>query len=297
MPLPNLIIVGAPKGGTTTLHYVLDQHPEIFMSKIKEPGFFWAHGQDVQLRGHSAILLRHRVIDNLDQYQELFENGTKAKIIGESSASYMFHPRSPGLIHQFIPNARLIFILRQPAERAFSSFAQYLRDGVEPCTDFAEAVEQERQGLRDHWTFGRHLQYGHYHVALKRYLEYFDRSQMHISLFDDLKQDGQGFMRDLFRFLEVDDTFAPDMSHRHNVSGVIRNPVLRLFWTKTNRLRAVIRPLTTQKMRHAFSERVFRSLDKPHFSPGLRAELTAYYRADIEQLQDFLGRDLSHWLV
>lgn len=294
--LPNMIIVGAPKGGTTTLHYVLAQHPEVFMSEIKEPGFFWSYGQEVRLHGPSAILLKHRVISQLESYQALFEGVTSEKVVGESSASYMFHPRSPQLLHQFIPNAKLVFILRQPADRAFSSYTQYLRDGVEPCSDFAEAVEQEKQGLRDHWTFGRHLQYGFYHQAFQAYLEYFDSQQMHISLFDDLRSDPYGLMKGLFQFLEVDNTFVPDMTHHHNVSGVIGNPLIRAFWIQTNRLRAAIRPLTTQKMRHTFSEWVFSSAKKPEFSPELRLELTEYYRKDIEQLQNFLGRDLSQWL-
>ena len=296
MPMPNMIIVGAPKGGTTTLHYVLAQHPEIFMSEIKEPGFFWAYGQEVRLQGPSSILLKHRVINQLESYQALFEGVTSEKVIGESSASYMFHPRSPELIHQFIPGAKLIFILRQPADRAFSSYTQYLRDGVEPCSDFADAVEEEQQGKRDNWTFGRHLQYGFYYAALQCYLEYFERQQMHISLYDDLHDDPDGLLRSIFHFLDVDQDFVPDLTHRHNVSGVIANPLMRLFWTQTNQLRAAIRPLTTQKMRHAFSEWVFSSAKKPAFAPELRQELTQYYREDIEQLQEFLDRDLSRWL-
>ncbi|MBN1147698.1 MAG: sulfotransferase [Anaerolineales bacterium] len=296
MTMPNFLIIGAPKSGTTTLHYILDQHPEIYMSSIKEPGFFWAYGEEIDLQGPSRLLLKHRIIRDFDDYVRLFDGVTTEKAIGESSASYMFHLRSPELIHQFIPHAKLIFILRQPADRAFSSYTQYLRDGVEPCSEFAEAVAQEKQGLRDHWTFGRHLQYGFYYRALQRYLNYFTRQQMHISLFEDLKNDPQGLLSDIFRFLGVSDDFVVDLSHQHNVSGVIRNPLLRFFWTRSNRLRAVFRPLTNQWMRHTFAEWVFRSVDKPGFSQELRLDLIEYYRKDIELLQDFLHRDLSSWL-
>jgi hypothetical protein len=296
MTMPNFFIIGAPKSGTTTLHYVLDQHPDVYMSPVKEPGFFWAYGEEVNLQGPSELLLRHRVVSDLDDYTKLFDGITTEKAIGESSASYMFHPRSPKLIYRSIPHAKLVFILRQPADRAFSSFTQYLRDGVEPCSEFAEAVAQEKQGLRDHWTFGRHLNYGFYYNAFQRYLKYFTRQQMHISLFEDLKEDPHRLLSDLFRFLEVRDDFVPDLSHQHNVSGVIRNPLLRGFWTRSNRLRAIIRPLTNQWMRHTFAEWVFRSVDKPVFSQELRSDLTEYYRKDIELLEDFLQRDLGNWL-
>jgi len=294
--MPNTLIVGSPKSGTTTLHYVLDQHPEIYMSPIKEPGFFWAYGEPVILQGPSSVLLKHRIINDMDSYQRLFDGVTTESIIGESSASYMFHPRSPGLISQIIPDANLLFILRNPVDRAFSAYTQYIRDGVEPSSSFEDAITQERQGLRDHWSFGRHLKYGFYNNAFVEYLKYFDRQQMHISLFEDLRKDPQGLLKNIFQFLKVDDAFEPDFSHQHNISGVIQNPFLRIAWTNTNRLRAAIRPLTTQWMRHSFSEWVFRFAKKPEISPEVRAELCEYYRQDIEKLQVFLGRDLSHWL-
>jgi hypothetical protein len=297
MTLPNTIIVGAPKCGTTTLHYVLDQHPEIYMSKIKEPGFFWAYNDDNELQGPSAILLRHRIIKDLETYEDLFKDVTNEKIIGESSASYMFHPRSPKLIYQFLPTAKLLFILRQPADRAFSSFTQYERDGVEPCSNFSDAVIQERNGLRNHWTFGLHLKYGFYFQAIQRYLEFFPREQIFISLYDDLKSDPSTMFQEIYQFLGVNSTYKPDFSQRHNVSGIIQNPLLRFFWTNTNKLRAFIRPITNQEMRHKFSEWVFRTTKKPEFSSDLRSELTQYYLEDILLLQDFLQRDLSNWLA
>jgi hypothetical protein len=296
MTMPNFLIIGAPKGGTTTLHYVLEQHPELYMCPVKEAGFFWAYGEEVRLYGPGAELLKYRVFNDLGRYQKLFEGVTTQKAIGEASVRYLSHPRSPGLIHQFIPQAKLIVSLRQPAERAFSSFTRSLRDGLEPSSDFAEALEQERKGLRDQWTFGHYLDKGFYYADLSRYLEYFERRQLHISLMEDLKDNPVELMHSLFRFLEVDDTFTPDMSHQHNVSGVIRNPILRTLWTRSGKLRSAIRPLFSERVRHNFSEWVIQDVEKVRFSPELRAELTEYYRQDIEHLQDLIGRDLSHWL-
>ncbi len=296
MTLPNFLIIGAPKAGTTTLNFALAQHPEVYMCPVKEAGFFWAYGQDIRLQGQGFEKLLNRLVTDLDEYQKLFDGVTTQKAIGESSVRYLASPQSPQLIHRFIPHAKLIVILRQPAERAFSAFAHNLRDGLESCADFAEAIAQDRQGLRDNWLFCRYLNRGFYSQSLKRYLEYFDRSQLHISLMEDLKDDPYGLMRSLFQFLEVDDAFVPDLTHKHNVSGVIRNPLLRFLWTRSNRLRVALRPYLPPRLRHAAFEWVIQDVEKLPFPAELRAELTEYYRQDILQLQDLLQRDLSHWL-
>jgi hypothetical protein len=306
--MPNFLIIGASKGGTTSLNFVLAQHPEIYMCPVKEAGFFWAYptlqsGQAIHLQGPGADKLRGRLVADLDKYQALFENAARRgtgsapyKAFGESSVRYLTHPHAPHCIHQFIPNARLLISLRQPADRAYSAFMHNLRDGLEPSHNFADALAQERQGLRDDWIFCRYLDRGLYAQALKRYFEFFDRSQFHISFLEDLKADPAGLYRRIFRFLEVDQAFQPDTSGAHNASGIIRNPLLRALWTRSNRLRSAIRPLLDSRVRHAAFEWVIRDLEKPAFSPELRADLTEYYRTDIEQLQDLLQYDLSHWL-
>ncbi|MBN1147700.1 MAG: sulfotransferase [Anaerolineales bacterium] len=296
MVMPTFLIIGAPKGGTSTLHYALVEHPEVFMCPMKEPSFFWAYGREIKLQGPGAEVMKHRYVADLESYQALFNGVTTEKAIGESSVRYFSYPLAPELIHQFIPEARLIVILRQPAERAFSAYMHYLRDGMEPCPDFSEALRQEREGLRDHWTFGRYLEDGFYFKALQRYYEFFDPQQFHISLVEDLKENPSGLLRSIYRHINVDDTFEPDMSHRHNVSGIVRNPLLRFLWTRSNKIRAIIRPLISERMRHAAFEWVIRDLEKSQMPAEIRAELTEYYRQDILQLQNLLQRDLSHWL-
>lgn len=294
--MPNFLIIGASKGGTTTINYALDQHPEIFMCPVKEAGFFWAYGENLTYQEPGSQKLRFRVVDNLEQYQKLFENVARQKAIGEASVRYLCNPKSPSLIHQFIPQAKLIAILRQPADRAFSAYLHNLRDGLEPCQQFSEAIAQEKQGIRDKWIGLQYLESGLYFAALQRYLQFFDRSQLFIRLFEDLQKEPQVLFKDLFNFLEVDETFVPDLEHRHNVSGVIRNFWLRWLWTNTVNLRVYLRPILNARLRHNLSEWVYQDVEKQSISPQLRGELTEYYRQDILQLQDLLGRDLSHWL-
>jgi len=296
MTLPNFLIIGASKSGTTTLHNFFLQHPEIFMCTTKEVGFFWAYENDIQIQGPGAERLKNVLVTDMDRYQRLFDKVTTERAIGEASVRYISYPDVPERIHRYIPHVRLIASLRQPADRAFSAFTMNQRDGLEPCSDFQEALAQERAGLRDQWISCRYLNRGFYYSSLKRYLECFDRQQMHISLMEDLIDHPQDLLLSLFRFLEVDESYASDLSHRHNPSGVIRNPAQRFIWTHSNRLRAAVRPLFSARFRHVAADWFLRDLEKPKFAPDLRAELTEYYRQDIEQLQDLLQRDLSHWL-
>jgi len=296
MTLPNFLIIGASKSGTTTLHNVFLHHPEIYMYPTKEVGFFWAYEQDIQIQGPGADRLKNVLVSDMDRYQSLFDKVTTEKAIGEASVRYISYPEVPERIHRYIPHVRLIASLRQPADRAFSAFTMNRRDGLEPCSDFQEALVQERVGLRDQWISCRYLNRGFYYASLKRYLDFFNRQQMHISLMEDLIDHPQDLLKSLFRFLEVDESYASDISHRHNPSGIISNPLQRFMWTHSNRLRAAIRPFFSARVRHRTTEWFMRDLEKPQFPHHLRVELTEHYRKDIEQLQDLLQRDLSHWL-
>jgi len=296
MTLPNFLIIGAPKSGTTTLHYALSQHPQVYMCPVKEAGFFWAYGQDFHLQGPGADKLRNRLVRDPRAYEKLFASAADQPAIGESSVRYLSSPAAPRLIHEWIPQARLIAILRQPAERAYSAFTHNRRDGLEPCSDFAAAIEQDRAGLRDDWHFCRYLDRGFYTAPLRRYLELFDPAQLHITLLEDLAGDPAAYFRSLFAFLEVHPAFTPSLAGAKNRSGVIRSPALRFLWTHSNRLRSALRPLLNPRLRHAAFEWVIRDMVTTPIPPESYAELTEYYRQDILDLQDLLGRDLSRWL-
>jgi hypothetical protein len=296
MVLPDFLLVGAPKAGTTTINIALNQHPEIFMCPVKESGFFWAYGDVAPIQGPGAAVTQNRVIRDLPGYQKLFSGVRSEKRVGEASVRYISHPRAPQTIHQFVPQAQIIAVLRQPADRAFSSYLHALREGVEPCSRFSDAINQERQGLRDAWNTVRHLHPGFYYEYLTRFLEYFKMERIFIPLFEDLGDNAPNLIANVFRFLNVDDTFETDLTHRHNASGVIRNPISRWLWAKSSRLRMLIRPYLDSELKHSIYEWIIRDIQKPKLEPELRAEITEIYRQDIEQLQDLIQRDLTHWL-
>ncbi len=229
---PTFIVVGANKGGTTSLWRYLNQHPDVFMSRIKEPMFF----SDVPevIEGRPDGVFRSEVVRSWDDYLQLFERARHARAVGEASTSYLCDPSVPARIQARLPDVRLLAILRNPFDRAFSSYQMYQRLGMDELT-FQESVEHElarlegRVAARDEWR--QHLHLGFYGRALKRYLGEFPRDQVGIYLYDDLEVEPTVLISGLYGFIGVDTSFRPNMSKRHNAApirqGALWDPSLR----------------------------------------------------------------------
>ena len=115
---------------------------------------------------------------------------------------------------------------------------------------------------------------------------------------EDFQRDSQRFLQTIFEFLDVDQSFSPDISHRHNPSGIIRSPLLRLLWINSNRFRSWIRPFFNERFRHyAFEMLIRNKVEKPIFDLDANRDLTEFYRKDIENLQELVHRDLSEWFL
>src|SRR3954452_17434204 len=122
MTMPNFLIVGAAKSGTTSLYYYLKQHPQVFVSPVKEPKFFAYEGEKVVYRGPGDAENNRRLVNNLADYRALFGGANGAKAIGEASPVYLYSPKACERIRHYLPDAKLFVILRDPAERAYPSF-------------------------------------------------------------------------------------------------------------------------------------------------------------------------------
>lgn len=302
MTMPNFLIVGAAKSGTSSLHFYLAQHPEIYMTPEKQTYFFAYEGVDPHFRGpgDQEEMTRH-LITRVEDYQTKFAEVTTEKAIGEACSVYLYDRKAPAAIKRHVPDAKLIIILRDPAERAYSSFMQMIRDGYETVTDFGAALKQEEQRIGEDW---RHLWHyrarGFYYEQIQHYLSLFDRSQIRIYLFEDLKRDPQALLKDIFQFLGVDDSFVPDTSERYNASGIPRSRTLLRLIMRPNKIKTVIKPLLPKWVRASVKSFVTTSrlsLRRPPMSAEVRRDLVDSYRDDILKLQGLLGRDLSAWLT
>ena len=295
--LPNFLITGAAKAGTSSLHHYLGQHPQVFMSPIKEPRFFapelyTEHIKDPFRGGAKA----HRSTPmSIEEYTDLFAGVTDELAVGESSTEYLYLPQVPERIQRLIPNVKLITILRDPAERAFSAFCYQVRDGCERLSfEQALVAEEDRVAKYKRWPGWQYRRVGFYYEQVKRYFDRFDRSQIKIYLHEDLGDNSGGIAKDTFDFLEIDDSFTPELTKR-NISAIPKSRTLQNLMIKDNPLKTIVKPLIPQQLRTALRSQNLS--EKPALSPITRQQLVKDYREDILKLQDLIERDLSTWLV
>ena len=284
MTMPNFLLIGAQKAGTTALNYYLKEHPQIYMSPIKEPGFFDFEGQKPNFAGPGDL--------------DLFNHVSIA--IGEATTWYLYSSRAPEQIQQYIPDVKLIVILRNPVDRAYSAFMHTIRDGRELVTDFAQALKEEETRINQNWEYLWHYQQmGFYYVQLKRYYDLFDRKQIKVYLYEDLKDNPVGLMQDICQFLNIDQTLISGSPSRRNVSGLAKNKLLEHFLDKQNFkwLKTPFKLFLSSKMRENIVVNLKnKNRIKPQISPEVKIQLTEMYQEDILKLQNLIERNLSSWL-
>lgn len=292
---PNFLIIGAPRSGTTTLYEALRQHPEVYMSPVKEPWFAELTGDFGPWRGPGD----RQPVTDWQSYGSLFAGAREERAVGEASTLYLYEPQAPERIARSLPGVRLIAVLRNPVDRAFSNFLEHVHEGREPLMDFAAALraEEERQarGWAPSWLY-RGL--GHYGRQIARFRAVFTANQMRVFLYEDLVRGSEQVFSEMYAFLGVDPEFRPDMPRRLNPSGIPRNRLLHRLATQPNLLRSLLRRAVSEERRLAIRTWLMtRNLRRPVVDARLRAELTEAFRPDIEILQEILQRDLSHWLA
>jgi hypothetical protein len=300
MTLPNFFVVGAARSATDAVYSYLKQHPDVYMSPVKETNFFVFYGDRVKYCGPGdQEALRSCYVPNMDAYQALFRPAQDATARGEASPWYLYMRDTPGRIKQHVPQAKLIAILRNPIDRAYSSFCMLHRDNREPLTNFVTALAQEPRRISANWEPIWHYRaMSLYAEQIRRYQQTFGPDQLRIYLYDDLERDAQSVVRDMFGFLGVDTGFTPNTSTRPNQSYVPRNQRLHAFLAGQNSAKSLIKPLVPLGLRQRLKARLMATnAAGTSVSPGVRERLLPAFRADIEQLQALIDRDLSSWLV
>ena len=297
--MPNFLIVGAAKSGTTSLYQYLKQHPEIYMSPVKEPRFFAFEGAAPDFAGPGDDRENRTTITTLEEYQKLFEGVTAERAIGEASPPYLYIPQTPQRIARHIPAAKLVAILRQPADRAFSNYLDKRSSGDEPHDEFSRALDDEPQRIAENWSFSWHYAArGYYHRQLRPYFETFPREQIRVFLYEELETDAAAVVKEIFRFLEVDDTFVPNVDVRYRVSGKPKSAQVHRALRSSSTIKSVVKKALPKSIRAATKARLQASNTvRQRITPEDRERLNSVFREDIEQLQALLDRDLSHWLV
>lgn len=282
--LPTFLIIGVAKAGTTSVYAYLKQHPQIYMSPVKEPNYFAYEGKDT--RTFLGAKPRNDFpVTTLEEYLALFKDAADELAVGEASPLYFESPVAAERIKRTLPQAKLIVILRNPVDRAFSDYMMGLQSGRGTWA-MEDAFRAD----------GHFVQVGFYYEKLKRYFDSFARAQTKVYLYDDLKKATLPTIQNMFHYVGVDPSFEPDITVRYNVGGVPKNRTLNAILINTARKQALKR-LAPQFVVSYFKAMWRRNLSNDVKLPEyLRRKLVDLYTEDILKVQDLIQKDLTHWL-
>lgn len=299
--VPDFLIIGAAKSGTTALWHQIGQHPQIFMHHSKHLNYFSMGERRVSYCGPPPQYLQREKTPNWEEYCSGFGHVAGDIIVGETCNTYLYDSGAAELIRRRLPDVKLIAILRNPAERAHSRYLQLVRSGREPMATFEEALINEPIRIgEDWWPEFHYLKASLYYEQLVRYFNLFPRQNIHVVLYDDMLNDQKSVVRGMFGFLGVDDKFTPSIDIKFSASGLPRSALIN--WT-LERLR-ILRPAAQRLLNRDHLNYLLkmagkahtRNLVKPAILPSVRALIVEQVRGDVLKLQDLIGRDLSVWL-
>lgn len=296
--MPDFLLIGAARAGTTAIHAYLRQCPDIFMPRVKEPNFFAFEGEALACRGPGADYINNSVT-SLAAYRDLFATAPAAAITGEASPLYLFAPKAAARIRHHTPDARLVVVLRNPVEQAFSHFMYATKQRIEPLEDFTEALQREDERLAAGWQplFG-YSGFPRYADQMERYLALFPRDQILIRLYEDFQTDPAGLMQDILRHIGAPVGFHPDMGQKHNAGGVPKNRLFQDFLMRSNPVTRAIGLVVPPEVRLRIRDRLASlNLKREDDMPAkARAILLERLGEQIRALEPMIGRDLSAWL-
>ena len=306
MKKPNLFIVGNPKSGTTALHFFLEQHPDIFMSRPKEVHYFCMDFHELSDAFHGKKTKAFYEFRNLTDYLRLFSKARGKKAVGEASVGYLYSRVAAKEIYKFNPNAKIIIMLREPVSFLYSLHAQYVNETAENVEDFWEALAAEKDRLK-----GKNIprrtrcpSYLYYHQRIKyaeqigRYLEEFPKKHVKIIIFDDFKKDNAKVYQEVLDFLDVDMSFVHDFKKVHesklprfkSLNYVFRNPYLK------NIPKCILPARFYDKVQLKFQAMLMKPARRKPIDPKLRKQLMKRFKPEVEELSKLLKRNIvNEW--
>jgi len=296
--LPNFLIVGAAKSGTSSLHNYLNQHPEVFMPsynkegmKVKEPRFLIK--DLVQHRLHNGVW-------NWEEYKSLFNEVKDEISIGESTVLYLYYYKHAiDNIKKYLgENVKIIIMLRNPTDRAYSAF-QHVSRGLKEQNSFEEALKIEKGRMDKESSLTPMVMYkemGLYHDMVRAYKENFKNA--HIIFYEDFRDDTEGEIKKIFKFLELSLSANIDFISRHNVGGKRwKSEKMKHIFMKNNPLKSALKKVIPKSLRKGVRDTLISaSTDKvAPMKENTRIKLNAFFKDDVKKLSDLLNRDLTHW--
>jgi hypothetical protein len=300
--LPDFCVIGAPKAGTTALHAALATHPQLHMSRVKEPKFFLCDGKPPAPQygpgdAHSA----REWIWQRDDYEALFDGAPEGALRGESTPLYLADPAALDRMRATVPDARLIVIVRDPVDRAYSNWTHLWSDGLEPVGDFVAACDLEEQRQADGWApFWRYLGLGRYGEQLQSLYERYPREQVHVLRYKQLVDAPVETLNGLCGFLGIESDVVVELPSQ-NVSTYVEPTLTTRVLQGALRSGATVGKLFPPQVWRKASAPLLRALkgqqrNRPELSEQERSRLVGRFAEDIELLSELTGETYDDWL-
>jgi len=279
---PNFFIVGAPKAGTTSLYEYLKKTPGIFMSPVKEPNYF--------SQGIAPHHFFSRPFRNKEKYLNLFKNVKNEVAIGEASPSYLRDPKAAQLIHDTVPNAKIIILLRDPILRAYSHYLMRARGGLADFT-FKQVIKKSLDSPENDDYSRVIISAGMYYQQVKRYFDIFGKENVKILIFEESVKDSQKAVKEILEFLGVKSEIAESVGKVHNPFTVPRG-IMAKFALRNKITRKLGRSISPSARRKIVKNVLVKKGDKPPLLQEDRMSLEKIYCDGVVRLEKILGRSL-----
>jgi hypothetical protein len=300
--LPDFLLVGAPKAGTTALHAALARHPELFLSPVKEPKYYLCgDSPPPAYRGPGDAHSNREWIWQRQRYLDLFAGAGDDQRAGESTPFYLYHRDARRRIAADLPRARIVAVLRDPVDRAYSNWMHLWADGLEPCSDVVEACAREQQRVDDGWAPFWHYQgLGMYGRQLADLFEHFPREQVLLLRYRSIIDDPRTALNTVCRFLGVAEDVVTDIPSGNSKPFVhaslrtrVLGPVVRAGASAGQFLppeawRALSRPIIDQLHQRG-------STGRPRLTPEQGEVLRTPFLEDIALLEQVTGESYDDW--
>lgn len=295
MALPNLLIVGAAKSGTTSLHNYLNQHPDVFMCSPKEPHFL-INKEIGEERIPKGVL-------NLEDYKSLFEGKSEKRYRGESSVMYLSFPEITikNIKKYLSEDVKIIIMLRNPVERAYSGYQHVKRYNMMENLSFKDALELTENRYQETLNMtpaSRYLLLGNYYNQVKSYQQQFD--DVHVVIYDDYKANLNEELNKVFDFLTIR-RITVNTEQRHMVGGwEWKDGSMKKIMMQKNPIKTMLKYIIPFKGLRKFIRLKLQQENTKlvkNIKPETEKWLKVYYKEDVAQLSELLNRDLNHWLV
>jgi len=303
--LPDFLIVGAAKSGTTSLYYYLDHFDDVFMSEIKEPHFFSFYNDRPEFKSSESL---NNVVSEIGEYEALYKAARPEQLLGEASTSYLYYHKKAieniqKVYGEDYRKIKIIIGLRNPVDRAWSQinhFKKFDHEPLEPLEAIDANVIADR--MKQGWnTYYDYLGFGNYYNQVKSYVDHFDR--VHVFTDFELKEDRVKTVNEILNFLfenyrDYSDELK-ELDKTYNVSGIPKNRLSKVIWNlthKKNPIKALAAVLVPEKIKQKFYNKISGKILKPNAMPeAFRQKIYAGYKTEIYKLENLLQRDLSSW--